>query len=153
MSRSHRIDDEYRLRPADLTERPWRTIVANVTVQGVEATQPVLHLAGVTKRLVLDEAQCRALIDITGSASLRDWIGTPIELRVATVGGQRVIAIRGPDEAPIRRAPLAVSLRPELRRWLLSALAVAAMLALSALYVRANWGQIAAILGALFGAP
>jgi hypothetical protein len=153
MSRSHLIDDAHRLRPEDLTDRPWRTTVANVSVQGVEAAQPVLHLAGVAKRLALNEVQCRALIDITGSAAWRDWIGTTVELRAATLGDQRVIVIRAPGQARSPRVPPTLALGPELRRWLLSAAAVAVMLAMSALYVRANWVQISSVLSALLGAP
>jgi hypothetical protein len=69
------IETQYRLHPADLDGKPSKAQIANVTFQGIEAMQPVLHFTGHAKRLTLTPAQSRQMVTITGTTIVTQWIG------------------------------------------------------------------------------
>ena len=82
MSLSPIVDQRYRLAPTDVGNGR-RVTICNVSLQGVEASRPVLHLAEFpTKRLVLERTHCQALTRLVGSALFTDWVGYQIDLHV-----------------------------------------------------------------------
>ncbi len=115
MSSSPVVDQKYRLQPQDLGGKPITATVSNVTLQGLERVQPVLHFRRLSKRMALDDAQSDAMARITGQAVLEAWIGTRVTLSPATdEAGRAVIHIAaahaGAGEAhalpaPPRQAP------------------------------------------------
>jgi hypothetical protein len=89
--------------------------VSNVTLQGLERMQPVLHFRRLAKRMVLDDAQSDAMARITGQAVLEAWIGARVTLSPAIdEAGHAVIHLAAAHEgageahalpAPPRQAP------------------------------------------------
>ncbi len=83
MSISPVIDAHYRLQPKDVGRGQVQVTIQNVSWQGVERLQPLLHLREFPqKRLLLNPWQVQNLIEIVGSALDRDWIGHTIILSV-----------------------------------------------------------------------
>jgi len=100
MSLSPIVDQRYRLKPTDIGQATLRVTIQNVSFQGVEELKPVLHLVEFpTKRFVVDRAQCQALIRLTGSPLLLDWIGHQIDLKTITAEEQTNILIAAPQAA------------------------------------------------------
>jgi hypothetical protein len=83
MSTAPVIDIRYRLRPEDIGRSGIYVTIQNVSWQGVEQLAPLLHLREFPgKRLLLDPQQQQALIQITGSAETRAWVGQVLLLQV-----------------------------------------------------------------------
>ena len=98
------VDSRHRLQAADLGDEPRPATITNVSIQGLEAARPVLHLAEFSKLLVLDPAQCNELARISHSALSQDWIGQKIMLARQQVDGEWRIVLHGPDgPRPARR--------------------------------------------------
>jgi len=95
------IETQYRLHPADLDGKPRQAQIANVTFQGIEAMQPVLHFTGHAKRLTLTPAQSRQMVTITGTTIVTQWIGARIVLTPRREQGIATIHISAPE--PRRR--------------------------------------------------
>ncbi len=83
MSISPVIDEHYRLGPKDVGRGQVQVTIQNVSWQGVERLQPLLHLREFPrKRLLLDQWQVQSLIEIVGSSLDQDWIGHMVILAV-----------------------------------------------------------------------
>ncbi len=78
MSSSLVVDQKYRLQAQDLGGKQVTATVSNVTLQGLERVQPVLHFRRLHKRMVLDDAQSDTMARITGQAVLEAWIGARV---------------------------------------------------------------------------
>jgi hypothetical protein len=103
MSRSHIVDERYRLQAADLGSGPVRVLISGVSFQGVEELAPVLHFRGpVRKRLVLNATQRRELIALTHSSLCSDWVGRQVELRPIRSNQQAAITILAPTRPQAR---------------------------------------------------
>jgi hypothetical protein len=95
MSISPVIDEHYRLRPADVGRSGVHVTVQNVSWQGVEQLQPLLHLREFPqRRLLLNQQQVQSMIEIVGSALAQDWIGHRLLLIAEYDDGELVITIR-----------------------------------------------------------
>lgn len=128
------LERRYRLQPGDLAGRSITVTVSNVTLQGLEELQPVLHFATIDKRMALDDAQCDAMARLTGQAILEAWIGarimlTPVEedegatIRIT----QPVAGSAGSDSLPEPRTAPVFSWRQPLLLLLFLALAFGAV--------------------------
>ncbi len=126
MSLSPIVDARHRLRPDDLYNGALATTILNVTLQGVEAIRPVLHLAQAPKPLVLDAAQCNDIARITGSAVPNSWIGSEIVLNPNIRDDVLTIDIHAPGELLLspRRGRVALRLTPGVRSLLIGILIV-----------------------------
>lgn len=83
MSISPVVDEHYRLQPRDVGRGQVQVTIQNVSWQGVERLQPLLHLREFPrKRLLLNQWQVQSLIEIVGSSLDQDWIGHRIVLSV-----------------------------------------------------------------------
>lgn len=113
---THRIiRTRYRLNAADLADGSLRTTITNVSLEGLETLHPVLHLAGVEKRLVLDDQQCDDLAHITETAIMEEWIGREVGLVVDMETSPASITICAPDDARLRqRRPIRPSVQTSL---------------------------------------
>ncbi len=112
MSRVAIIDHAYRLQAADLGRQLIRVQITSVSLQGLEESRPMLHLAEFPNRpLVLEAEQRNALIRITGSALFSDWVGQTVRLRMVHNGKSVEI------EALEVNAPLLPIQRPAAIRW------------------------------------
>ncbi len=103
MSISPVIDERYRLQTKDLGRARVQVTIQNVSWQGVERLQPLLHLREFPqKRLLLDQWQVQSLIEIVGSALAHDWIGHTIMIAVEHGVDEPVIVLRAlkTDSAP-----------------------------------------------------
>ena len=69
------VNQRYRLQPADLPSGRVVTVVRAVTVQGLDATTPLLHGEHLPRPLVLDQANVAALTQLAGSRLFADWVG------------------------------------------------------------------------------
>jgi hypothetical protein len=149
MSLSNIVDEQYRLRVEDLQGRARRVEIANISYQGVEELSPVLHFVGMSRRLVLNERQSQAMIDLTGSPRFADWVGYTIELRPAKVASQPTIALHKVEE---RRKKALWTNQPAGERagWIMALLVVLILLTFSALYTMEHAGELWAILEQLF---
>ncbi len=107
MPYSRAVEERYRLQPADL-DGPVEVTVTNVTLQGLETVQPVLHFADLEKWLTLGDIQSDEMARATGSAVFQDWLGrrltlTPLEeegtVRIA------IIRVGAPIPRPRRASP------------------------------------------------
>jgi hypothetical protein len=124
----------YRLQPGDLAGRSITVTVSNVTLQGLEELQPVLHFATIDKRMALDDVQCDAMARLTGQAILEAWIGTRIMLTPVEADEGATIRINQPfssragsDSLPEPRTAPAFSWRQPLLLLLFLALAFGAV--------------------------
>jgi hypothetical protein len=143
MSISNSVDKRYRLYASDLTGRPRRVVIANVTYQGLEEVNPVLHFAGQSKRLVLTPAQCRQMITLTGTAHFTEWIGLPIVLKPdATDSG----AIELASPTALRASAMPLDRTDDQRGWRLAWLVVGLVALASALYLALNLSGLSAYL-------
>lgn len=141
MSISPVVDASYRLQPADLEGAPRQVVIANVTYQGIEEMTPVLHFEGQSKRLVLSPEQTGKLIEITGTALFRQWVGTAIILKPQTTKGDSTILIQAVN--PKRRTRAMPVYVPEDRRgWYLALIVVGLLLLASIIYVALNANAI-----------
>jgi len=94
MSISSVIDERYRLHPRDLGRSSIQVTIQNVSWQGVEQLNPLLHLREFPqKRLLLNQRQMQRLIAIIDSSLDRDWIGHTIQLRAEYDDGKLIIAL------------------------------------------------------------
>lgn len=94
MSISPIIDERYRLHPTDIGRSGVQVTVQNVSWQGVEQLQPLLHLREFPqKRLQLTQPQVRSLTEIVGSTLAQDWIGHRLMLVVQYEAGEPVITL------------------------------------------------------------
>lgn len=94
MSISSVIDERYRLHPRDLGRSSIQVTIQNVSWQGVEQLNPLLHLREFPqKRLLLNQRQMQRLLEITGSTLERDWIGHTLQLRSEYDDGELIIAL------------------------------------------------------------
>ena len=107
MPYSRAVEERYRLQPADL-DGPVEVTVTNVTLQGLETVQPVLHFADFGKWLTLDDVQSYELARATCSAVFQDWLGRHIVLTPLQEEEGARIAISRPG-APIPRPRRAVT--------------------------------------------
>jgi hypothetical protein len=115
MSTSAAVDERYRLQASDLAGKSVTATVSNVTLQGLERIQPVLHFHHLPKRMVLSDAQSDAMARITDQAVLEAWIGARVSLRPSVdESGEPTIAIEAVPAgaadahrlpAPRRQAP------------------------------------------------
>ena len=107
MSRATIIDHAYRLQAADLGRQPMRVKILSVSLQGLEESRPMLHLAEFPNRpLVLDAEQRNALMRITGSALFSDWVGQTVRLRMVHNGKSveiEALEVNAPPLLPIHR--------------------------------------------------
>ena len=167
--RQHRLGEQpsvvhrfYRLQPADLggiDAPPRAATVRHVSAQGIEQPQPMLHLGGLTKPLLLDAANVAALTRITASPLQRDWVGREVVLAVvpsegsAENGPSTPLAIRlfAPDDpylnllrrksqAAARARATAIFIRRALRYAF--ALLVLVVILAAALYLYQNWATL-----------
>ena len=69
MSLSELVDEGYRLDAADLQGRASRVTISNVSYQGVEEMNFVLHFEDIPKRLMLSHDQWEQLVEATGTIS------------------------------------------------------------------------------------
>lgn len=152
------VDRLYRLQPADLggTHAPPRTaVVRQVGAQGIEQPQTMLHLAGLTKPLLLDAANVAALTRITASPLQRDWVGREVALAVVPANSSPnaplTIRLFAPDDPYLdvlrRKSQTAARARATtalLRRLLRYASVLLALLVLAAaaFYVYQNWATL-----------
>lgn len=104
MSISPIVDERYRLHPRDLGRGSVQVTVQNVSWQGVEQLQPLLHLREFPlKRLLLNQQQVQSLTEIVGSTLARDWIGHRLVLLVEYQVGEPVITLH--SAAPTQGEP------------------------------------------------
>ena len=99
MSISDIVDSEYRLHAADLNGQDMEWAVVNVSYQGLENMSPVLHLEGMTKRLVLDPTMSQQMMALTHSSIPEDWIGAIIHVSPPSEEYNGTIQIKGVDIA------------------------------------------------------
>lgn len=106
MSISPVIDEHYRLQVKDLGRARVQVTIQNVSWQGVERLQPLLHLREFPrKRLLLNQWQVQSLIEIVGSALAHDWIGHTVTIGVEHGDHEPIIVIRAlTDTTPPQRA-------------------------------------------------
>ena len=175
--RQHRLGEQpsvvhrfYRLQPADLggiDAPPRPATVRHVSAQGIEQPQPMLHLAGLTKPLLLDAVNVAALTRIAASPLQRDWVGRDVVLAVvptesstesstesgteSSTAAPLVIRLFAPDDpylnvlrrksqAAARARATAAFVRRGLRY--ASVLLVVLLLAAAALYLYQNWAML-----------
>jgi len=113
MSISPVVDEAYRLHPRDLGRSRVQVTIQNVSWQGIEQLQPLLHLREFPqKRLLLTGRQVQTLITIASSIRERDWIGHTILLLVEYEDGEPTITLT-PFSAAVGHAPQ-VYPRPQL---------------------------------------
>jgi hypothetical protein len=143
MSLSEVVDGEYRLRVADLGGEPLRVRIVNVSYQGLEEMTPVLHFAGQTRRLHLTQAQCRSLIELTGTATPSGWVGHTVELHPVFLGGVWKIEIDAPGRRRVR--PRLPKVSERIAGWLTATIIVTVALLLAAWYVSTHYAQLAAV--------
>lgn len=106
MSISPIVDEHYRLHPGDLGRRSVQVTVQNVSWQGVEKLQPLLHLREFPfKRLLLNQQQVQSLTEIVGSTLARDWIGHRLILVVEYQVGEPVITIQSTAPTQVQPSP------------------------------------------------
>ena len=113
MPYSRAVEERYRLQPADL-DGPVEVTITNVTLQGLETVQPVLHFDSLHKWLTLDDIQSDEMARATGSAVFQDWLGRRIVLTPLEEEDWVRIAISRPG-APLprpRRVPTPSVLPP-----------------------------------------
>jgi hypothetical protein len=111
MPYSRAVEERYRLQPADL-DSLLEVTVTNVTLQGLETVQPVLHFDGLSKWLTLDDIQSDEMARATGSAVFQDWLGRRLALTLREEEEGVRIAISKPGAPlprPRRASPLADS--------------------------------------------
>lgn len=144
------VDRYYRLHPRDLGGAhavPRLLRVRQAGMQGFEQPIPLLHLAGLTKPLLLDETNVAALTRIAGSPLQRDWEGREVVVAVELENGQQVIRLYAPADPSVvtlqrrrqnaRRAQVAALRTRQLFRWVVVLLTVL-VLAAAAYYVWQN---------------
>ncbi|MCB9137440.1 MAG: hypothetical protein H6642_03735 [Caldilineaceae bacterium] len=143
MTRAPVVDQRYRLRPEDLGGRSLTATVSNVTLQGLEQMQPVLHFTRIDKRLPLDDEQCDAMARCTGQAILEAWIGRRITLTPEAGDDGPTIRITAPDAAATESAGLP-TVRAEARWSWRQPLLLILLLALAyfAVYLLDNGAQL-----------
>ena len=142
------------LKPQDLDRRPITLTVSNVSLQGVERLQPVLHFTSIDRRLVLDDAQCDAMARITGRALLDEWIGARITLTPAPEEAGATIRIDASlaSAAETRRLPTpqadrTLNWRPPLLLLIMLALSFGAVYLIDNVdQLLTGWQQVRAIL-------
>jgi hypothetical protein len=140
MSISEIVDAEYRIHASDLHKKESEWIVSNVSYQGVEDLAPVLHLHGITKRLVLNPLQSRQMMALTRSSIPEEWIGARIRLEVTSVADTATIAITA-AEMPTRRRqwPLFARLHRPIPKLLFVIVCTAILIALASLAFHFGW--------------
>lgn len=148
------VDRYYRLQPVDLGglyAEPRIAVVRHVGAQGFEQPQPILHLAGIGKPLLLDATNVAALAEITASPLQRDWIGCEVAIAVVTENGALAIRLYSPTNPELkslrRRSRDAVRARTAslwLRKLTRYALLVLSLLLVGgvALYLFENWDML-----------
>lgn len=150
MSLSVLVDDGYRLDPADLRGKPNLVTITNVSYQGVEEMNYVLHFEGIPKRLTLNHAQWQQLAETTGSIAWRDWIGRQVLVAPQSTAGVTTIAIL-PATGNARRLEMGrAESKIDWRGWLIAGAIVAAALLLSTLYLQWQSDQLGPLLEQLF---
>ena len=142
------VDDDRQLAIARVQlGQPAQVARADKRVQ----PQPMLHLAGLTKPLLLDAANVAALTRIAASPLQRDWVGREVTLAVVPEGSQLVIRLFAPDDpalGALRRKSRAAARARTTARWLRRLLRYALILlfllalASAALYVYQNWAML-----------
>ena len=126
MSISPIVDERYRLHPSDLGRKSVQVTVQNVSWQGVEQLQPLLHLREFPmKRLLLNQQQVQSLTEIVGSTLARDWIGHRLVLVVEYQVGEPVITLHSSAPAQVQPPPWQLPLINERVRTLLLLLLLA----------------------------
>ena len=148
------VDRYYRLQPVDLGAiyaEPRLAVVRQVGAQGFEQPQPILHLTGIAKPLLVDAHNAAALARICGSPLQRDWVGREVALAVVTEGNALAIRLFAPGDpqleslrrksrAAVRSRTTALWLRQALRYTML----VLSLLVVGfvALYLVENWSML-----------
>jgi hypothetical protein len=146
MSLSELVDEGYRLDAADLEGKPNRVTISNVSYQGVEEMNFVLHFEGIPKRLMLNHDQWEQLVEATGTIECLDWIGAKVIVAPKTAAGVTQIAIL-PASRPARRLRMGrAESTVDWRGWVIAAAIVAAALTLSTLYLQWQGDQIAPLI-------
>jgi hypothetical protein len=100
------VDRYYRLQPVDLGGlygEPRIVVVRQVGAQGFEQPQPILHLAGIAKPLLMDVRNVAALAQIAASPLQRDWVGREVALVVVSEGGALAIRLFAPSDPTVER--------------------------------------------------
>lgn len=87
------VNDRYRLHAADLHGRAVQAQIVNVSLQGVEELQVVLHLSGFVKPLLLTPEQRQALLQLMQGGAFEQWIDQCITLRPRRIGNGQTIEI------------------------------------------------------------
>jgi len=148
------VDRYYRLQPVDLGglfAGPRIAVVRQVGAQGFEQPQPILHLTGIAKPLLLDESNVAALARIAGSPLQRDWVGREVAVAVVAEDGALAIRLFAPADPQVeslrRKSRAAARSRTTslwLRQLLRYTLLVASLLLAggAALYLLENWGML-----------
>jgi hypothetical protein len=136
MSLSMLVDDGYRLDPADLRGKPNLVTITNVSFQGLEEMNYVLHFEGIPKRLALNHAQWQQLAATTGSTDRLNWIGSQVLVAPQNAAGVTTIAIL-PVTGRTRRLEMRrAEGKVDWRGWLIAGSIVASALLLSTLYLQ-----------------
>lgn len=146
MSLSELVDEGYRLDAADLQGRQNQVVISNVSYQGVEEINYVLHFEGILKRLTLNHEQWRQLAETTGSIESRDWIGAKVVVAPQTEAGVTSIAIL-PATRPTRRLRMRrAESTVDWRGWIIAGAIVTAVIALSTLYLQWQGSQLSPLI-------
>ena len=119
MSISPTVDENYRLRAADLEGLARQVEIANITYQGVEEMAPVMHFVGQSKRMVMSPEQVNEMLEITGTVLAPKWVGTRILLQPHESGGEFYIRIE-PLTAKQRGRPMPTYVSEDRRGWILA---------------------------------
>ncbi len=149
MSISEIVDEKYRLHATDLHGRAQYVTISNVSYQGIEDLNPVLHFTGTTKRSVLNQAQCQNLIQLTGSLIFTDWIGREVLLEPRATEGEAEILIRSQRGGFLRRRLTGRTTNPDLLGWIVAVAVVITLLAISSLYVSTHLDRLWPIISRL----
>ena len=132
MTQSAVVDSTYRIHAGDLQGLDLERRIINISYQGIEEMAPVLHLEGVAKRLVLDQALSGQMIALTRSPMPEDWVGARIRLHARGDASNPTIVITATDGSArsVRRL-----LAPIGTRWPIRMVKVILVLALLALMI------------------
>ena len=99
MTQSAVVDSTYRIHAKDLQGLDLERRIINISYQGIEGMASVLHLEGVAKRLVLDQALSGQMMALTRSPIPEDWVGARIRLHASGEASDPTIVITGTDSS------------------------------------------------------
>jgi hypothetical protein len=127
-------------------------VISNVSYQGLEELNPVLHFEGLFRRMVLSRDHVLSLVQITGSVIFSDWIGSSVVLTPGGGIGEETIQIQ---PVPERKNGWFRANLPthdfDHNGWLLSILVVLGLAVVSLAYVWHNSDELWNIMMSLLG--